>query len=314
MGSKWTVTLIVPSNANVQKLKAGVQAQFDRIDQQMSTWKADSDLSRFNRAPAGTWQALPLAFFRVLTQALKLAEQTQGAFDPTIGPVVELWGFGATGTKHRPPSDAEIAQALAKVGWQKVKLDTSQQRVYQAGGVQLDLSAIAKGFAVDEVSRWLSTQGVEHFLVNLSGEMRAQGLNAQHSAWQVAVERPNTAVAEAKGEDTMPYVIALDNQSVATSGDYRHRFTHEGNTYSHHLDPRTGYPVPYEVASVTVVADQCVDADPLGTTLTVLGAKKGMAWAHKNNLAVLMLVRTENNEFEELMTSAFEKLLVKGHK
>jgi len=314
MGSQWSVTLLPPlgvalSEKHSAALRQGIQVQFERVDQQMSTWKPNSDISRFNRAPANTWQSVPSELFAVLQRALVLAEQTRGAFDPTVGALVNLWGFGAQGGAHQPPDEQAIQQALNRVGWQKIRLDKDKQAVYQPGGVQLDLSAIAKGFAVDQASEWLLDQGVEHFLVNLSGELRASGHNARQQPWHVAVEKPDAAVAQATSQDVTPYVLRLSNQSVATSGDYRHRFEHDGQQYSHHLDARTGLPVPYEVASVTVVADQCVVADPLGTTLTVMGADAGMAWARQHDLAVMMLVRRADGELVQRMTPAFERLL-----
>lgn len=309
MGSRWSVTLKIPAGSHREALRAGIQARFDAIDQQMSTWKSDSDVSRFNNAPANSWQSFPDKLFLVLQQALALAGATQGAFDPTVGSLVDLWGFGPAKRERQAPDEAAIQQALTTVGWQRIRLDAAQKRAFQPGGVRLDLSAIAKGFAVDDVSEWLLSQGVENFLVDLSGELRAHGSNAQGMAWRVAVERPGAAVASAKASDLTPYVIELRNRAVATSGDYRHSFSDQGRHYSHHIDPRSGRPVPYEVASVTVIAERCVEADPLGTTLTVMGADAGMAWAQQRGLAVLMLVHTEGDKLEQRMTPAFRQLL-----
>jgi len=304
MGTTWSVRLVLSSPRPMQELQYGVQAELDRIDRQMSTYQPQSALSRFNRAPAGSWQRLPPEFFRVLQHALQLAQDSNGAYDPTIGPLVNLWGFGPDRRPHQPPGADAIAAAKARVGWWKVKLDPLGQRAWQPGGISLDLSAVAKGYGVDQVGRYLQRIGVDAWLVEVGGELKAYGRKPDGTPWRVGIERPNAAAGAVNGADELVRTIQLDSRAIATSGDYRHVFEDGGRYYSHHIDPRSGYPVPHEVASVSVLADDCVQADPLGTTLSVLGAERGMAYARKHGLAVLMIVRTGQG-FEQHMSPAF---------
>lgn len=292
MGTTWSVQLQLPAGTAAATLQRGIQAELDRIDGQMSTYQPDSDLSRFNRAPPGSWQALPVEFFDVLQHALQVARESGGAYDPTVGPLVNLWGFGPDRKLRQPPTEAAIAAAKAQVGWWKLKLDPVRRRAWQPGGVYLDLSAVAKGHAVDQVGRYLQRMAVASWLVEVGGELKAHGRKPGGLPWRVGIERPDAAAGAVASADELVRTVTLHDRAMATSGDYRHVFEDHGQFYSHHIDPRTGYPVPHEVASVTVLADDCMQADPLGTTLSVLGAERGMAYAQNHGLAVLMIVRT----------------------
>jgi len=308
MGTTWTVKLAASPGLERPVVERGIQARLDRVDAQMSTWKPASDLGRSNRAPAGTCRKLPEPFFRVLEHAMEVARDSGGAYDPTVGPLVELWGFGPQQRPHRPPSAAAIAAARRRVGWQRIRLDAVRREACQPGGVHLDLSAVAKGFGVDEVARWLMQHDIEHFLVEVGGELRAHGRKPDGSPWRVAVERPGAAAGRVQRRDQVGHVMALHDQAIATSGDYRHYFEDTDRYYSHHIDPRTGRPVAHRVASVTVVADTAMEADPLGTTLSVLGPDEGMAFACERGRAVLMIVHGGHG-LEERMTPAFKALL-----
>jgi len=313
MGTTWSVTLVRPDTVDPQALAAGIQRQLDAVVAQMSTWEADSDLSRFNRAPAGTWQPLPAEFYAVLEHALALARDTGGAYDPTVGPLVELWGFGPVRRDREPPPAEAIAAARARVGWQQVRLDPERRSAWQPGGVYVDLSSIAKGFGVDQVARHLDAAGVSDYLVEVGGELRGRGRRPDGQPWQVAIERPGAAAGAVGRLDEVERVLSLDDRAVATSGDYRHAFEDDGAIYSHHIDPRSGRPVPHRIASVTVAARQAVDADPLGTTMMVLGPEEGMAYAVAHDVAVLFILRTDAG-FEERMSPAFATLLGTGTK
>jgi thiamine biosynthesis lipoprotein len=304
MGTSWSVLTTLPPEQSTDVLQRGIQAELDRVDGQMSTYKPDSDLSRFNRAPAGSWQSLPPECFTVLSHALQLAKDSDGAYDPTVGPLVNLWGFGPDRRPRQAPTLQAIAAAQARVGWRKVQLDPATRRVWQPGGVYLDLSAVAKGYGVDQVARYLQRMGVGAYLVEVGGELRAHGRKPDGSVWRVGIERPDAAIGAAVAAGELIDTIALDERAIATSGDYRHVFEDGGRYYSHHIDPRSGYPVPHEVASVSVLADDCMQADPLGTTLSVMGADRGMAFARAHGLAVLMIVRTPGG-FVQRMSPAF---------
>ena len=308
MGTTWTVKLVVPAGRDTGELQRVVQEEVDRVVAQMSTYEADSDLSRYNRAPAGTWQALPPEFFGVLAYALDLARDTGGAYDPTVGPLVNAWGFGPGAHAHRVPSDADIDAARARVGWQRVKLDPATRRVFQPGGSYIDLSSVAKGFGTDQVARRLEREGVTDFLIDISGELRAHGRRPDGGDWQVGIEKPGAATGAAESVDEIARVVTLRDRAIATSGDYRHFFEDGGRFYSHHIDPRSGRPVEHRIASVTTIADDCMHADSIGTALMVLGPERGMAWARERGLAVLMILH-DGERFVERTTPAFDAVL-----
>ena len=315
MGTTWSVTLASPAHATISavrlaKLRAGIDHQLDRIVDQMSTWKSDSDLSRYNNASPGTWIALEPEFLAVLSQALDLARDSDGAYDPTVGPLVNLWGFGPDGTRRAPPAPEQIEAMRQRVGWHRITLDRAKARVLQSGGIYLDLSAIAKGYAVDRVSDYLVAQGFVDSLVEIGGDLRARGKRVDGSGWRVALERPGSGAEEhalqsnrlVAGDATA--LLELGERGLATSGDYRHRFESGGREYSHHIDPRSGYPVDHAIASVSVVAETCAEADPLGTTLTVMGPDAGLRWATRRGIAAVFMIR-DGNGYRRVMTPAF---------
>ncbi|MEO8000536.1 MAG: FAD:protein FMN transferase [Arenimonas sp.] len=302
MGMTWTVKFVrTRASPDLHELQNGIQQQLDAVDSQMSTWKTDSDLSRFNNADAGSWQTLPPELFGVLEKSLALARDTQGAYDPTVGPLVNLWGFGP-GPKNRITPDADnLAAARRRVGWQKIELNSATKSARQPGGVWLDLSSIAPGFAIDQISRHLQGAGIENFLVEHGGELRAHGHRAGNKAWRVGIEQPDS-------DDTIAMIIVLNNQASGSSGDYRKFYELDGKRYSHHIDPRTGAPVTHALASVTVIADDCITADSNAAALSILGPDEGYAYASAQGIAALFLVRTDAG-FKQIMTAEFETLL-----
>lgn len=316
MGTTWSVKLEA-READLPALQRGIQARLDTVVAQMSTWEADSDLSRFNRAAAGTRQALPAGFHQVLSAALQLAADTDGAFDPTVGPLVNLWGFGPDGRRGQAPQADELAAARARVGWQRLQIDDHGNAV-QPGGAYVDLSGIAKGYGVDEVARFLSEQDVPAFLVEVGGELRSHGHKRDGSPWRIAVESPapeDMVAAGANGPGGSPAntgdagaaaqtVVALDGLAMATSGDYRHYFEQDRRRYAHTIDPRTGAPVQHALASVTVLHEQCMQADALATALTVLGPAQGWDYALRHGLAVRLVWHADDG-FASRMTPAF---------
>lgn len=304
MGTTWQVRLVLPADADAERLRHGIQAELDRVVAQMSTWDADSDLARFNRAAPDTWHDLPTEFFTVLAYALELAAETDGAYDPTVGPLVDLWGFGPAPRRHDAPPAAEIEAALARVGWQRVRLDRANRRAYQPGGVRIDLSSVAKGFGVDQVARHLDRAGIADYLVEVGGELRARGRRPGGAAWQVAIEKPGAAAGPVEDASDILRVIDLVDTAIATSGDYRHSFTDAGRTYSHHIDPRSGWPVEHSIASVTTLAADAMHADSTGTAILVLGEDAGLRWAAQRDLAVLLVLH-DGAGFRQRMSPAF---------
>ncbi|MHA6204293.1 FAD:protein FMN transferase [Dyella soli] len=308
MGTTWTVRAVLPAGSAAQALQDGIQATLDLVDGQMSTYQPHSALSRFNAAPAGTWQRLPAECFEVIAHALKVARASDGAYDPTVGPLVNLWGFGPDAPRREPPSEQAIAAVRERVGWWKVEVDASIHGVFQPGGIYLDLSSVAKGYGVDRVGRYLDSMGVASWLVEVGGELKGKGTKPDGSPWRIGIERPGAAAGAVERMDQLSQVLTLRNRAIATSGNYRRTFAASGMSFSHHIDPRSGWPVAHAVASVSVLADEAMQADPIGTLMTVLGPEQGLAFARQRGLAVLLILHGEHG-LEERLTPAFAEAL-----
>ncbi|WP_456280722.1 FAD:protein FMN transferase [Cupriavidus sp. JZ107] len=312
MGTTWSVRCLIADDhgkeGEAAAIAAGIEALLAQIVAQMSNWLDDSDIGRFNGAPAGSWLPLPPACFSVLRAGLAVARDSGGAYDPSAGPLVSLWGFGPDGPRAAPPGADEVEAARARCGWARIELDEQGRRARQPGGVSIDLCAIAKGYAVDAVSAWLSARGVSHHLVEIGGELRGEGVKPDGMPWWVELESPPAADDFRAADAAEQTVVALHGLSAATSGDYRRYFDSGGRRYAHTLDPRTGYPVSHALASVTVLHRQCLMADALSTALTVLGPEAGMAFATQRGIAARMLLRTPRG-FAERMSPAFEAML-----
>jgi len=299
MGTTWTVHLANPQFVPLEPIRAAIETALGLVVRQMSNWQDDSNISCFNQAPAGTWLTFPPESFTVLSCALQWAKTSDGAWDPTIGPLVNIWGFGpcvsavATRTLQTLPDAAAIAQARHRIGYQRIMLHPAQRRVLQPGNMHLDLCGIAKGYSVDLISQTLLTLGMKHFLVEVGGELRACGQRPDGLPWRVAIANAGT--------------LPLHNLSIATSGDQWHVFEINGRRYSHTLDPRTGQPVTHNLASVTVLHAECMHADALATILTVLGPEEGLAFAKTRGIAALLCQRTTLG-MEITTTPAWETL------
>lgn len=307
MGTSWSVNVVVSPVTNISALAHCIEQELNLVVMQMSTWENNSDLSRFNRAAACSWETLPREFFDVLQTALEVAEESKGAFDPTAGPLVNLWGFGPVIRYQEddfcvPAVDA-IEAARRLCGWQRIRLDAASQKAYQPGGIYVDLSAIAKGFAVDRIANRLEQLGYTSYLVEIGGELRGSGIKPDAQPWWVMLEQP-------PGDNSDETVIALHGLSVATSGDYRRWHNADsGLRYAHTIDPRTGWPVNHGVASVTVLHKSCMLADAWSTALNVLGPGQGMHLAEAKRLPVLFVIRRNDGGFDEAMSEAFAALM-----
>jgi thiamine biosynthesis lipoprotein len=298
MGTSWSVRLVAGTRRPLTTLRSGIQRQLDDVVAQMSTWDCMSDLSRFNQARSAGWHALPREFFYVLRYAMDVARASDGAYDPTAGPLVNAWGFGPERGNGAQPAQAAIDAARARVGWQRVQLDPPQLRALQPGDACLDLSAIAKGFGVDQVARYLQHAGIEDFLVEVGGELRGQGMKPDATPWWVELQRPPAGGGNNHGLASA--IVALHDLSVATSGDYLRYFLSGTRQYSHTIDPRTGEPIAHGLASVTVLHPDCIAADALSTALNVLGPTAGMEFACAQRLPALFVVRTPGGLSERL--------------
>lgn len=288
MGTSWSAHIVDPAAG----CTAAIEAVLARIIAQMSNWEPDSVISRFNRAPLGTWMSLPADMLTVLRAGLEMARLSDGAFDPAIGHPVDQWGFGPA-ILTRPEA------APSTPPWQAIEIYGDQAR--RLAPVALDFSGIAKGFAVDAVAARLRAMGLPNFLIEIGGELRGEGIKPDIQPWWVDVESPPDL--------TIPVLrVALSGLSVATSGDYRRYRLEDGRRLSHSIDPATGTPTATGVASVTVLHDSAMQADAWATAITILGPTKGMALATRHALPARLVLRTATGA-QEYMTPKLAAML-----
>lgn len=290
MGSAWTVKIAGELPAPAGELRAGVQASFDAVDQALSTYKPESALSRFNRDASGDWFGVDPELAAVIAYARRLAELSDGAYDLTVGPLVNLWGFGPDPARREAPDAAAIDAARKHVGWRRLEVDASENRARKDPGVYVDLSSLGKGRGVDRVAEYLEARGVTNYLIDLSGKLRAHGVNAGGAPWRVAVEKPGPDDPSGR-PSLVPAAVALDDESIATAGDYRRYFESGGRHYSHIIDPRTGHPVAHATLSSTVVASDCMQADALATVFMAMAPEAALALADRLRVRVLLITR-----------------------
>ncbi|MBW2713994.1 MAG: FAD:protein FMN transferase [Deltaproteobacteria bacterium] len=287
-----------------KKIAAAIIRELQNIESLMSNYDPESELSRFNALGAGIPFAVSLQTLEVFQEAQRVFEMTGGAFDVTVGPLVNLWGFGPGEFKQEIPDPAEVERLRELVGLKHIEINRSMRTLTKKQpGMVCDLSALAKGYGVDRVAEALTALGIENYLVEVGGELRAKGSKLDGKQWRVAVEKPET------GRTQAVKLIHLNNLSMATSGDYRNYFEVDGVRYSHTIDPRKAMPVRHNLASVTVFHREAMAADALATALSVLGADEGMTLADKHDLAVLFVVREVNQEFRILESPAFTRTL-----
>jgi len=297
MGTTYRVTLM--AHAAPADLKARIDQLLERINDQMSTYRPQSELSRLNAEHSRDWLAISPELHAVLSAAREVSVATDGAFDITVGPLVNLWGFGAEARIDQPPAAQALRAAQSRTGYRQLELAAAPPRVRKArGDVSIDLSAIAKGYAVDALAALLDSKGIADYLIDIGGELRARGHNARGQAWQVGIALPLANV------DAVERILPLGDTGLATSGDYRNFFEFEGRRYSHEIDPASGRPVSNDVASVTVLHASCMMADAYATALMVTGAERGLALAQEHGLKVLFLLR-DGERFKARATPDF---------
>lgn len=297
MGSHYRVQYVAgprtPAQAQVQH---EVEAVLAEVDQQLSTWRADSALSRFNALPAGSCAIVPAPLIELVRFANTLWQDSDGAFDITVQPLMNLWGFGPQSRSQQVPAAEQIAQAKAVVGQANLRIVGEQ--LCKDVALQLDLNSIVAGYTVDRIATLLGTLGVDSYLINVTGELKAAGTKPDGLPWKVAIEAPREDVQLAER------VLALNDLGVSTSGDYHNYFERDGQRYSHTLDPRTGAPVTHQLAEVTVLDAQALRADGLSTLLMVLGPERGVAFAEQHGIAALFIHRTATG-FSSQASAAF---------
>lgn len=276
MGTGWTVK-IAAARPDMTAVGRAVSAALQTVVSQMSPWIADSNLNRFNRAPAGAGVEVPEAMREVLDAALAVARQSDGAFDPTLGELTGLWGFGPTPAPTLPPSNKAVEAARARSGWTRLAFDGP--RLIQPGGLSLDLCGIAKGYAVDRIDAALDAMGISSRLVEIGGELRGAGLKPNGEPWWVEIERPPGAAGARRT------LAGLHNLAVATSGNHRRFFDHRGRRFCHTLDPRTGRALAGGPVCVSVLHRSAMLADALATALTVMSPETAMLFCETHDVA-----------------------------
>jgi thiamine biosynthesis lipoprotein len=300
MGTSFTVKVVaLPKVVDAEQLKNNIRHCLDEIDMRMSTYHEDSELSKFNRSKSTDWQPVTRSLYLVLQKAQQISRLTDGAFDVTVGPLVNLWGFGPVSGKFEVPGDLQIKQRLHQTGYQSLILvDVPMAIKKLKPDIYIDLSALAKGFAVDQVAELLQAQDISDYMVEVGGELRLKGKKADGGLWQIAIEKP------AIDQRALQKVLAISDIAIATSGDYRNFFDSEGMRFSHTIDPRTGRPVRHKLASVTVLGQTTMESDALATALMVMGPEEGYNLAQQQNIAAFFIVKSDNG-FVEKSTSAF---------
>ncbi|CAK4069265.1 FAD:protein FMN transferase [Vibrio sp. 16] len=304
MGTTYNIKYIsadgVPSPEVLQK---EVDRLLEEVNDQMSTYRKDSELSRFNQSQSADAFEVSPQTATVVKEAIRLNGLTQGALDVTVGPLVNLWGFGPEARPEVVPTDEELAQRKAMTGIENLSVvgNTLQKSI---PNLYVDLSTIAKGWGVDVVADYIQSQGIQNYMVEVGGEMRLKGLNREGVAWRIAIEKPSVE------ERAIQEIIEPGDMAIATSGDYRNYFERDGVRYSHIINPATGKPINHKVVSVTVLDKSSMTADGLATGLMVLGEEQGMKVAEENNIAVFMIVKTDDG-FKELASSAYKPYMNK---
>ncbi len=304
MGTTYNIKYIevdgAPASADIQK---EVDTLLELVNDQMSTYRKDSELSRFNQYKGNEAFEVSAETAIVVKEAIRLNELTRGALDVTVGPLVNLWGFGPEARPEVVPSDEELSARKAMTGISHLSA-TSTTLTKTQPELYVDLSTIAKGWGVDVVANYVESLGIHNYMVEIGGESRVKGVNQSEEAWRIAIEKPSTT------ERAIQEIIEPGDMAIATSGDYRNYFEKDGIRYSHIINPQSGKPIDHKVVSVTVLHPSSMTADGLSTGIMVLGEDAGLEIANENDLAVMIIVKTEQG-FEEIYSDAFKKYLNK---
>ncbi|MBL0141531.1 MAG: FAD:protein FMN transferase [Betaproteobacteria bacterium] len=303
MGTVWNAKLAGPlAEGLAKRASTAVAAALEGVVARMSTYVDTSELARFNALASGKALAVSRETLEVFSIARDVSKATGGAFDVTVAPAVDAWGFGPA-KAHRIPPGAELAEMASRIDWRAIAIDRDAGTLAKTrDGVRADLSGVAKGYGVDLAARALDAMGATDYMVEAGGEVRVAGRNAEGEPWHIGIERPDAA-----GQQAL-LVVPLDGLSMATSGDYRIYFEQGGRRYSHEIDPATREPVRGRLASVTVVGKDCAWADAMATALFVMGAGRGLAFATEHAIAACFIERGDNGTLADRQTPAFARL------
>ncbi|VAX42492.1 FAD:protein FMN transferase [hydrothermal vent metagenome] len=305
MGTKWKATIpVLPPDIADEELFAAIKMKLKEINRMMSTYLPTSEVSTFNKSTSTDWFSISKETALVITEAQRISQLSDGAFDITVAPLVNLWNFGPEIHEQQLPDNVLIAKTIKQVGYKKLAVRLSPPTIRkEIATLQIDLSAIAKGYAVDAIAKLLEERGINSFLIDIGGEVQSKGTKQNGSEWRLGIESP------VANQRALYQRIKLTNNAIATSGDYRNFHEVNGKRYSHTIDPRTGQPVDHPLGSASVIAKNCMTADAFATTLMVLGPKEGFRFAKKQNLDV-MLIERDGEKLSHQMTTGFEKHLI----
>lgn len=305
MGTVYTVTIADEvEERSAEALRAEIDRLLEAINRRMSTYLPDSELSLINRSPSTGWRTVSPELLFVLQRAYEIGVLSDGAFDVTVAPIVNLWGFGPDKQVSLPPDAEAVRRARESVGYRLLSMRSEPPAVRKhKPELYIDLSAIAKGYAVDRLAELLRSRGLEHYLIDIGGELYAGGLNAEGRPWRVAIERPDS------DSDLPLRVVSLSGHAVATSGDYRNYIEVDGRRYSHTIDPHAGAPVSHATALVSVVGRDAMTADALATALLVMGEAAGRDWAERHQVAAYFVSREDGGALRASWSSAFSDFI-----
>ena len=300
MGSTYSIKYVRREGLPAPKdVKVEVEKILAEVDQQMSTYRSDSDIEHFNDLPANRCQKMPPPILKLIRVGEQLSEQSEGSYDLTVEPLLNLWGFGPQARAETVPSAQAQAEVRQRVGYQHLRIDGDQ--LCKDAAVEVDFNSIAAGYAVDTIAAKLEAMGIHNYLAEATGELKAAGKKIDGSAWRVALEEPRD------DQQVAERIIAVDGYGVSTSGDYRNYFQQDGRRYSHTFDARTGAPVLHTLASVTVIHPSALMADGLSTLLLILGPERGWDYAQAHDIGAFFVIRADTG-FVTRTNQAFERL------
>ena len=288
MGTTFKIDVFNPAaESTLDDLRSRLHARLEDLENTASTYRITSEISKFNLNLSTEWIRTSLEFCTMVSEAVRIGQETAGAFDITVGPLVNLWGFGPEDPRTSPPNDSDIESTLVIVGVDLLQVDCDRSSVRKSfSTTRIDLSGWAKGYAVDQLALILDAAGMENYLVEIGGEIKVRGRNAENRRFAIAIESPSTR------QDDEFSLIYVSDIGIATSGDYRTFFEHDGSRYSHMIDPRTGHPIHHDLSAVTVLHPSTAYADAIATALLVLGPDEGLALANEQGISAYFAVST----------------------
>lgn len=305
MGTSWSVNMhTIPAGTDPAKLQQQLQQRLDQINALMSTYDPASEISRFNDQTSSDWFAISAETAQVIERSLQIGKLTDGAFDISVGPLVELWGFGATARGKSIPTGSQVREQLTKIGYRQLQLRRNPAAIKKLHPqLRIDLSAVAKGYAVDVLAELLRGAGIGNFLVEIGGEIQLSGQRSDKTDWRIAIEKP------LEGAREVARIFPLSKTAVATSGNYRNFYVENGQRYSHTIDPISGQPTRHKLASVTVLDPSCARADALATALMVMGEERGRQFVENHRIAAFFLIHAQEAivDYKSPAFAAFEK-------